>query len=263
MIDTRSLVDRLRTLESVAIIPRVSSTNLVARRIVHECIENELSLPQAIIVAREQLAGRGRNERTWSSPAGKGIYATALLTRATHELPLLPLEIAVTVASYLHDVFGIDARVKWPNDVYAAGKKIAGILIEARIQEERAYLSIGIGVNVEPVADESRPNSVSIRQLTARDFRGLDEATVAFIEHFDERLSRPVDRDSIIAEWRKLSIHNPGDRLTCVLPERTISGTWIGIAEDGRALVRRGEETIAISAGDIIVEPPNKAASNE
>jgi BirA family biotin operon repressor/biotin-[acetyl-CoA-carboxylase] ligase len=263
MIDTRALVDRLRTLESVAVIPRVSSTNLLARRIVNECIENELSLPQAIIVAREQLAGRGRNQRTWSSPAGKGIYATALLTRTSGELPLLPLEIAVMVASYLHEVFGIDARVKWPNDVYAAGKKIAGILIEARIQEERAYLSIGIGVNVEPVTDDSRPHSVAIRELSARDFRGLDEATVAFIEHIDEQLSRPVDRDSIIAAWRKLSIHKAGDRLTCVLHERTVSGTWIGIAEDGRALVRQGDKTLAISAGDIIVEPPNEAASSE
>jgi biotin-(acetyl-CoA carboxylase) ligase len=54
------------------VIPRVASTNLVARRIVSECIENELSLPQAMIIAGEQFAGRGRNQRSWSSPAGKG-----------------------------------------------------------------------------------------------------------------------------------------------------------------------------------------------
>src|SRR5712671_12234 len=80
-LDTRRLVARMRTLESLALIPRVASTNLVARRIVTECIENELSLPQAMIVAGEQFAGMGRNGRQWSSPAGKGIYATALLTR--------------------------------------------------------------------------------------------------------------------------------------------------------------------------------------
>ena len=58
-IDTRRIVDRLTTIESIAVIPRVASTNLVARRIVNECIENELSLPKAIIIAREQFAGRG------------------------------------------------------------------------------------------------------------------------------------------------------------------------------------------------------------
>ena len=97
MIDT-SIVSRLRTIESLAVIPRVASTNLIARRIVTECIENELSLPQAMIIAREQFAGRGRNDRSWSSPPGKGIYATTLLSRPLRELPLVPLAIAKPAA---------------------------------------------------------------------------------------------------------------------------------------------------------------------
>ena len=68
-LDTRRLVERLTTIESIALIPRVASTNLIARRIVAECIENELSLPQAMIIAGEQFAGVGRNQRSWSSPA--------------------------------------------------------------------------------------------------------------------------------------------------------------------------------------------------
>src|SRR5436305_13287246 len=129
-INTRDIVDRLTTIESIAVIPRVASTNLVARRIVNECIENELSLPKAIIIAREQFAGRGRNARQWSSPAGKGIYATTLFSMPANQLPLLPMEMANIVASYLREVFAIDARVKWPNDVLAGGRKLAGILIE-------------------------------------------------------------------------------------------------------------------------------------
>src|SRR5437763_5220035 len=120
-LNTRQLVDQLKTLESIALIPRVASTNLVARRVVHECIENELSLPKAIIIAGEQFAGRGRNARQWSSPAGKGIYATTLLPVRAADLALIPLEMANIVASYLRDVFGIDARIKWPNDVLAGG----------------------------------------------------------------------------------------------------------------------------------------------
>ncbi len=121
MIDTRAVVDRLHTLESLAIIPRVSSTNVVARRILEECLDNELSLPQAIIVAREQFAGRGRHDRRWSSPPGKGIYATTLLTRPSAELSLIPLEIANAIASFLCERFGITAGIKWPNDILVAG----------------------------------------------------------------------------------------------------------------------------------------------
>ena len=171
-LDTRRLVERLQTIESIALIPRVASTNLVARRIVAECIENELSLPQAMIIAGEQFAGIGRNARTWSSPAGKGIYATTLLTRPTADLSLVPLAIANIIVSYLHDVFGIDAKIKWPNDVLVHGKKIAGILIEARIQDDRAFLLIGTGINVEPVDDAARPNAVAISEV-AKQFDGI------------------------------------------------------------------------------------------
>ncbi|HWS72956.1 MAG TPA: hypothetical protein VN605_12625, partial [Thermoanaerobaculia bacterium] len=117
MIDTQQIVARLRTIESLALIPRVASTNAVARRVVTECIDHELSLPQAMIIAREQFAGRGRNQRSWSSPAGKGIYATTLLSRPLSELPVIPMAIANVVASFLREVFAIDARIKWPNDV--------------------------------------------------------------------------------------------------------------------------------------------------
>src|SRR5581483_3291530 len=243
-LDTRRLVDRLRTIESIALIPRVASTNLVARRIVAECIENELSLPQAMIVAGEQFAGVGRNARAWSSPAGKGIYTTTLLTRPAADLSVLPLAIANFIVTYLRDVFSIDAKIKWPNDVLVGGKKIAGILIEARMQDDRAYVLVGIGINVEPVKDEARPNAIAISEVTKK-FNGIAAATEEFIKHLDTRLSAPIDRQSVLTEWRANSIHKPGDRIT--------SGTWIGIDDQGRAQLRNGSEVITISAGELIV----------
>jgi BirA family biotin operon repressor/biotin-[acetyl-CoA-carboxylase] ligase len=253
IIDTKSVVPRLKTLESLAVIPRVTSTNLVARRIVNECIDNELSLPQAMIIAGEQFAGRGRNDRQWSSPAGKGIYATTLLTRPVPELALIPLEMANIIASYLRETFAIDARIKWPNDVLVHGRKIAGVLIEARVQEDRAFLLVGTGINVEPVDDDQRPNAISIADVTAREFRGLSDATLAFVEHLDERLSRRLEREAVLAEWRSLSVHKNGDRIHCILGDRTIDGTWAGIDEDGRALIQSGGRTMPVSAADIVL----------
>ena len=252
-IDTRRIVSRLTTLESIAVIPRVASTNLVARRIVNECIENEEPLPKAMIIAGEQFAGRGRNARQWSSPPGKGIYATTLLPIPASELSLLPLQMANIVASYLREVFAIGARVKWPNDVLAGGRKIAGILIEARMNEERAFVLIGTGINVESVQDDLRPNATSIADVSPRAFHGIDVATEAFIEHVDQRLGGKLERDAVLDEWRSYSIHEPGDRIQCIVGERNIEGTWDGIDEHGHALLRSGAEVIAVSAGDLIL----------
>jgi BirA family biotin operon repressor/biotin-[acetyl-CoA-carboxylase] ligase len=252
-LDTRQLVDRLTTLESIALIPRVASTNLVARRVVNECIENELSLPQAMIIAGEQFAGRGRNARQWSSPPGKGIYATTLLMRPLSELPMVPLEIANIVATYLRETFAVDARIKWPNDILVGGRKIAGILIEARTRDDHVMLIVGTGVNVEPATGDDRPNAVSLAEVSPRDFRGISTATEAFIEHVDARVGQPFDGERVLAEWRRLSVHANGDRVSCVLGDRTVSGAWAGIDEHGRAMLRDGEGTTAVSAGDLIL----------
>jgi BirA family biotin operon repressor/biotin-[acetyl-CoA-carboxylase] ligase len=252
-LDTRAVVRNLRTIESIAVIARLASTNLVARRIVNECIENELSLPQAMILAGEQTAGRGRNDRSWSSPAGKGIYATTMLTRTARDLPLVPLAMANIVATFLRETYGLDARIKWPNDVLVSGRKIAGILIEARMNEDRVYMLIGTGVNVEPVQDDARPNAIAISEASPRNYTGIEDATRAFIEHVDEQLTKPMDREEVLAQWRALSIHQPGDRIHCVFGDRTVAGTWTGIDEHGRAVLNTPEGPLSVSAGDLVL----------
>jgi BirA family biotin operon repressor/biotin-[acetyl-CoA-carboxylase] ligase len=253
VIDTRDVVGRLHTIESLALIQRVASTNLIAKRIVTECIENELSLPQAMIIAGEQFAGRGRNQRSWSSPRGKGIYATTLVTRTAEEMSVMPLLAAVIVARYLQSAFGLAARIKWPNDIVVAGRKIAGILIEGRLQENRAYLAVGIGVNLEPVAGEDRPNAISVQDVAPERYRGIDSATLAFIEQVDNTLSRPHSRPDVLTAWRELVLHSPGDAITCVIGERTVSGQWIGIDDFGRARLQTPNGEVTIAAGDFIL----------
>ncbi|HEX6179349.1 MAG TPA: biotin--[acetyl-CoA-carboxylase] ligase [Thermoanaerobaculia bacterium] len=252
MIDTRDIVSRLRTIESIAVIPRVASTNLVARRIVNECIENELSLPQAMIIAGEQFAGRGRNQRSWSSPRGKGIYATTMVTRTADEMSFMPLLMATIVARYLSSVFNVPAHIKWPNDILVGARKIAGILIEGRVHDDRAYLVVGTGVNLEPVEDDQRPNATSVKDVAASAYQGVDHATTKFVEHMDAGLTRRASRAEVLDAWRELTTHSPGDAITCVVGERTVSGQWIGIDDFGRARLQTANGEITIAAGDLI-----------
>ena len=94
---------------------------------------------------------------------------------------------------------------------------------------------------------------MSISEASPRNFRGIGAAIEAFIEHVDGRLARPLVRERVLAEWRGLSVHRSGDRIACVIGERTVSGTWGGIDEQGRALLRDGAGVVAVSAGDLIL----------
>jgi biotin-(acetyl-CoA carboxylase) ligase len=114
---------------------------------------------------------------------------------------------------------------------------------------------IGVGVNAEPVDDETRPNATTIHQTAGHGYTSIDDATTAFIEDIDAGLSEPLTRGAVLAEWRQLTVHRPGDRISSLVGDRAIDGEWAGIDDFGRAVVKSGGETISIAAGDVIVHP--------
>src|SRR4051794_39287165 len=117
----------------------IGSTNLRARELA------DAGAPHGTLVtASEQTAGRGRQGRTWVTPPGTAIAASVILRTFDD---LLPLRAGLAVA----DLAGPDARVKWPNDVLLGGRKVAGILVEARAPE---WAVVGIGINVLGVPPE-------------------------------------------------------------------------------------------------------------
>lgn len=247
----RELLPDLNLIETIALLRRVSSTNDLGRRIIEEYIENDVELPGALLIAREQTAGRGRGNRGWHSPAGAGIYASMLLSRTLDRLGTLPLEIAVAIANFLKQRFGLDAQIKWPNDILVHGRKIAGILIEARTHNQNAYTVIGMGINVAPVSAELAPAATSIAESSASGHADLDDVTEAFIRALDAALASPPD--DVITEWTRLTVHRPGDEISFRLGKTMVQGAWEGIDTFGRALIRQGSEVREVSAADLVM----------
>ncbi|MGA7616436.1 MAG: biotin--[acetyl-CoA-carboxylase] ligase [Thermoanaerobaculia bacterium] len=249
-LDIDRLLRRLESLHAIALLERTSSTNDIGRRVLDECIENEIPLPAAVIVAREQWAGRGRGARSWHSPAGNGIYATTLHSRPGKNLAALPLEVAVIVAEFLRETYRVDARIKWPNDILIGSKKIAGILIEARIHEDQVYALIGTGINITPFTEDVADSTTLAAESTVECI-DVDSATEAFIEFIDTRLSSSSERAEIIERWSKLTIHEKGDRIVCRVGDQVIEGRWVGVDDFGCALLRQGDEIVRVSGGDL------------
>ncbi len=194
-----------------------------------------------LVTAGEQEAGRGRQGRTWSAPAGRALLLSLVLREWP---PLLPLAAAVAVA----DLAGDGAQIKWPNDVLVGGRKVAGILVEGRPQEGWAVL--GIGVNVA-VRVEDLPAELRDRAGTL----GLEpDAIEPLLARLLGELERRLGQEgpALLADFRARDA-----LLGRAVRWQRGAGVGAGIDEDGRLLVDRADGAReALDAGEVHLSPP-------
>jgi len=184
-----------------------------------------------VVVARAQAAARGRRGRTWISPEG-GLYASLLVPYEA----LLPQRLGVALVRALRR-FGVEAALKWPNDVTVDGAKLAGILIE-RIAD-RAIA--GFGVNLEPVAVDG---ATSVRQVTGRAV-----AAQALLEAILDELE--TAGSDLLRAYRAV-LSTLGRRVRIERDDGVVIGEAIDVDEHGRLLVRGAAGVQAIASGDCV-----------
>ena len=145
-----------------------------------------------LVTADAQTAGRGRQGRTWSAAPGEALLLSLVL-RSPDEL--LPLRAAVAVAESVP----VAAQIKWPNDVWVGGKKVAGILVEGRPQEGWAVLGIGLNVATRSFPDELSEIATSLALEGASVSR--EEVLVSLLASFDRLLAAPSSE--VLEQWRQ------------------------------------------------------------
>lgn len=188
-----------------------------------------------LVTAAAQSAGRGRQGRAWTAPPGRALLLSLVL-REPGELVSLAAGVAVA------ELAGPEAAIKWPNDVLVHGRKVAGILVEGRPQEDWAVL--GIGVNVA-VHEDDFPPELRERAGTL----GLDPAAV---EPTLERLLRLLERWLAAPSTEVLAAVRTRDALLRA-PVRWAAGDGVGagIDDSGRLLVGTGGGVVALDAGEV------------
>jgi BirA family biotin operon repressor/biotin-[acetyl-CoA-carboxylase] ligase len=152
-----------------------------------------------IVTAHEQTAGRGRQGRVWTAPEGKALLYSALLRPLDERHLLLPLSVPLAVCAAAEQLRpGVECQVKWPNDVWLEGRKLSGILIEAKPQEGWAVLGIGLNLSIEPheFPDDLRQPAISL---------GAGVTPEAARRALDAQLSRWVfaDEAEVLSDWRR------------------------------------------------------------
>lgn len=212
-----------------------------------------------LVIAERQNSGRGRMGRIWHSPRGKGIYMSMIL-KPEIPLPLTPqltLLTAVALCRTIRKLAGVDAGIKWPNDLLIGGRKISGILLESSAEDERlinVVAGIGISVNLaeEDFPEELRKVATSLMMEAGRHI-DREELIALFLTELEELygLYQREGFSPIKSLWEALSVTL--DRQVNVrTPKGNVEGTAVGIDDMGALMVRMSDgKTIKLYSGEV------------
>lgn len=246
-----AITDNLKTRfigQRVVYYPSLPSTMEVAR------IEAQGGAAEgSAIVADEQTAGRGRMKRVWLSPKGSISLSVILYPDVAH-LSSLIMVASLAVAHSIKTVTGLEARVKWPNDVLINGKKVCGIIIESEVRSNAVgYAIIGIGVNINlRLADfpDIKPIATSLSDELGSDVSRLELVRQLLVELERLYLALGVD-DSVYEEWRDRLV-TLGRKVSVNWGETSYEGLAESVDRDGSLLLRHLDGRLTrIVAGDV------------
>ena len=215
----------------------------------------ETGAPEGLVVAANaQSSGRGRLGRTWASPPGAGLYVSAILRPPPHALPLITIAAGVALADGIEAATGLSPCVKWPNDVYAGSRKLAGILAEAGSSGAGDHVIVGFGVNVRTAAypPDVAGRATSIEGELGRSVdRGLvlAECLAALAARY-AMLQRDA-RGDVLGAWRARAAQHLGRSVEWDVDGRPRRGVAQDIDASGALLVRVDNHTIRVVSGEV------------
>ncbi len=228
----------------------VDSTNILAKEMAAR------GEPEGTVVAADyQTKGRGRLGRSWFSPKGKNLYFSVILrppVSASFVFQLTMLS-SVAVCEALRDL-GVDALIKWPNDVFVGGRKICGILNEMETDGGKVrFVILGIGLNVNVRREEFPPDirekatSVAVELGEEVSRRKIFVKVLAFLDKWYKHFLEGGKGD-LFYFWREHN-YTLGKR---VAVDGRFEGFAIGISPYGELLVRKDDGSVVkVSAGDV------------
>jgi BirA family transcriptional regulator, biotin operon repressor / biotin---[acetyl-CoA-carboxylase] ligase len=209
-------------------------------------------------LADEQSAGRGRQGRVWTAPAGSALLASVLLRRSPAVTAGIPFAAGLALVDALIGCCAVTAALKWPNDVLAGGRKLAGILCEVApgpALGSRVAVAVGIGLNLSVDRFPAGVSGISLHALVEHppDAEVLLFAWAGALRRRLAGLER-AGIASVIGDWRAHSI-GLGLPVTIVSASGSFEGVAIDVADDGALLVDSAGEVHRVLAGDVHLIP--------
>ncbi len=215
-----------------------------------------------VVVAEEQTAGRGRFGRSWVAPRGLDLLFSVVLQPAAAQLRYVNMAASLAICSTVSEVCGLEAMVKWPNDVRIGGRKVAGILIDSVAEGPRlryAVLGIGLNVNSDPTQTlEIVATATSLRNETSRRLhRG--EVLVSLLGQLDILYREIKNGVSLTERWAK-QVETIGKSVQVRWGGRVHEGFARDVDDEGNlVLVQRDGTALTMVAGEVTLQEQPRA----
>ncbi|MFA5676370.1 MAG: biotin--[acetyl-CoA-carboxylase] ligase [Christensenellales bacterium] len=222
----------------------VSSTNDMAK-----AAARDLSITEAVFIAGEQTAGRGRKGRSWISAPGQGLYISMLIRPklSAERVSGITLMAALAVCEAIENASDEKAYIKWPNDIIINGKKAAGILTESMLSPDGVdYAVCGIGINTNKnMLDEALPQTAVA--LEANNTLLAAAVIDRFFSLYDTFVKEGVS--AFMTGFRKRNAVK--GTVTLITATENITGEFIGYDEQGAIIISSGGVKKRFVAGEI------------
>jgi BirA family biotin operon repressor/biotin-[acetyl-CoA-carboxylase] ligase len=209
--------------------------------------------PGYCCMAGSQSAGRGRQDRRWTAPPGSALLCSILVRLPPAHLSAVPIAAGLALRAAISAISGYEARLKWPNDILAGPRKLAGILCEAEpaAPGAGAAVVVGMGVNLAVPAFPDGVAGVSLHELVSSP-PSAAALLAGVLPELAERL-RLVQTGGVIAlrsEWMDHAA-GVGETVTATSAAGTVTGAVEGIDDDGALLLRTATGRVRLLAGDV------------
>lgn len=210
----------------------------------------------AVVLAEAQTRGKGRLGRTWISPKYQGIYLSLVLRPKIMpaQSPILTLVAAVSICEAIKETCGLEAKIKWPNDILIHHKKVGGILTELSAEtDEIRFIAIGIGLNVNNDKKTLIEGATSLKEQKKEDINRaiLLQEILRRIES-NYLLFQKKTAKAIIDKWHLFNV-TLGRRIKVISHDIHLEGEAVDIDTDGGLLLRMDSGlTQKVMAGDVV-----------
>lgn len=210
-----------------------------------------------VLLAENQLAGRGRNGRSWSTVPGTQILMSVGVPTAGVPAAAwgwLSLATGLAVVDAVARCAAVRAGLKWPNDVLVDGRKLAGILAEVAVGPADPVVVVGVGLNVSQRAEELPEEAAATSLAALGTPADRADLVIALLSELDRRLAqwRAGPAPALPADYRAASV-TVGSRVRALQPgDNQVIGDAVAVDDQGRLVIEADGGPVAVSAGDIV-----------